>query len=54
MAMCFQLIVVVNATFCTVFGPGLALRGPDGSMHRAVDGLMDEKAVVFKLFCWGL
>ena len=37
-AMGFELIAVLNSTLCSMLGPGLALRGPDGSMHRAVDG----------------
>ena len=41
-AMGFELIAVLNSTLCSMLGPGLALRGPDGSMHRAVDGLMLE------------
>ena len=44
-AMGFELIAVLNSTLCSMLGPGLALRGPDGSMHRAVDGLMLEWAV---------
>ena len=44
MAMGFELIAVLNSTLCSMLGPGLALRGPDGSMHRAVDGLMLEWA----------
>ena len=43
-AMGFELIAVLNSTLCSMLGPGLALRGPDGSMHRAVDGLMLEWA----------
>ena len=31
-----ELLTVVNATLCAILGPGLALRGPDGSMHTAV------------------
>jgi len=34
-----ELMAVTISTFCTMFGPGHALRGPDGakSMHKAVD-----------------
>ena len=35
-----ELLTVVNATLCAILGPGLALRGPDGSMHTAVAGMM--------------
>jgi hypothetical protein len=37
-----------------MLGPGLALRGPDGSMHRAVDGLMLEYRLTFLFFTMGL
>ena len=36
-----------------MLGPGLALRGPDGSMHRAVDGLMLEYRLTFLFFTMG-
>ena len=41
-ALGFQLITVVSATLLSMLGPGLALRGPDGSMHTAVDGMVNE------------
>lgn len=34
---------VLTTIFLTVFGPGLALRGPIGSMTRAVDGMNHEQ-----------
>jgi len=54
MAMGFELIAVLNSTLCSMLGPGLALRGPDGSMHRAVDGLMLEYRLTFLFFTMGL
>jgi len=54
MAMGFELIAVLNSTLCSMLGPGLALRGPDGSMHRAVDGLMLEYRLTFVFFTLGL
>ena len=30
-----------GTTMLTMLGPGKALRGPDGSMHAAVDGMLD-------------
>ena len=36
-----------------MLGPGLALRGPDGSMHTAVDGMMVEYRVCFLFFVIG-
>jgi hypothetical protein len=53
-AMGFELIAVLNSTLCSMLGPGLALRGPDGSMHRAVDGLMLEYRLTFVFFTMGL
>ena len=53
-AMGFELIAVLNSTLCSMLGPGLALRGPDGSMHRAVDGLMLEYRLTFLFFTLGL
>jgi hypothetical protein len=32
---------VFGTTMLTMLGPGKALRGPDGSMHSAVDGMLD-------------
>ena len=39
------LLAVTIATFSTMFGPGMALRGPEGaaSMHKAVD-IMEQNA----------
>ena len=34
-ALGLQLITVVSTTLLSMLGPGLALRGPDGSMHTA-------------------
>ena len=49
-SMGFGLIAVVNATLCGMLGPGLALRGPNGSIHHAVDGLMIEYRSLVMLF----
>lgn len=53
-AMCFNLICVCNCTFCSMCGPGLALRGPDGSMHEAVEGMQAERAETFRFFAFGI
>jgi hypothetical protein len=34
---------ILTTVYCTVYGAGLALRGPLGSMVRAVDGMAAEK-----------
>lgn len=44
------LFCVCNTTFVSVWGPGLALRGPDGSMDLAVTGMIDERRQVFTAF----
>lgn len=48
--------MIVTTTFCCMWGPGLALRGPDGtrSVHAAVDSLKSEQVVVFSMFLGGL
>lgn len=39
---------------CVVFGTSLALRGPDGSMVNATNGMYRERRNVFKTFAFGL
>jgi hypothetical protein len=53
-ALGFQLITVVSATLLSMLGPGLALRGPDGSMHTAVDGMVNEYRNAFYTFLFGM
>lgn len=45
---------MVNATLCAILGPGLALRGPDGSMHTAVNGMMTHYKFTLMCFATGL
>ena len=49
-----ELLTVVNATLCAILGPGLALRGPDGSMHNAVQGMMTHYRFTLACFTLGL
>lgn len=51
-----QLCVIVTTTFCCMWGPGLALRGPDGvrSVNAAVENLKAEQGTVFAMFVAGL
>ena len=49
-----ELLTVVNATLCAILGPGLALRGPDGSMHNAVQGMMTHYRFTLACFTVGL
>ena len=48
------MMVVSHTTALSVLGAGLALRGPDGSMMTATDGLYEERTVVFRAFSVGL
>ena len=54
----FAVNVLLSTVFISVFGMGLALRGPLGSMVRAIDGKSTIRrialvivAVVFVQFC---
>lgn len=49
-----NLKVVSNTTILAVMGTSLALRGPDGSMIVATEGLYTERAKIFKAFGNGL
>mmetsp|Transcript_56605 Transcript_56605/g.113346 ORF Transcript_56605/g.113346 Transcript_56605/m.113346 type:complete len:225 (-) Transcript_56605:204-878(-) len=49
-----NLSCVSSTTALSVFGTGLALRGPDGSMVRAVDGMYAERSQIFATFGIGL
>mmetsp|Transcript_37794 Transcript_37794/g.43172 ORF Transcript_37794/g.43172 Transcript_37794/m.43172 type:complete len:265 (+) Transcript_37794:176-970(+) len=53
-AFCANMIVVSHTTALSVLGAGLALRGPDGSMVTATDGLYEERRSVFTTFGIGL
>ena len=53
-AMSLELMTVGGSMIAAIYGPGLALRGPDGSMHRAVDGMVLEYKLAFLIFVTGL
>uniref|UniRef100_A0A6S8ZTH6 Uncharacterized protein n=1 Tax=Ditylum brightwellii TaxID=49249 RepID=A0A6S8ZTH6_9STRA len=53
-AFCANILVVSQTTLLSVLGAGLALRGPDGSMMTATDGLYEERKTVFYSFGLGL
>lgn len=53
-AFCANMIVVSHTTALSVLGAGMALRGPDGSMMTATDGLYEERRAVFGIFGIGL
>ena len=45
-----SLFCIVTATFGQVWGPGLALRGPKGSVLKAYHAMKQENAVVMKAY----
>jgi len=53
-ALCANIVVVSHTTILAVFGTSLALRGPDGSMIIATEGLYSERGLIFKNFGRGL
>eukprot|EP00934_Nitzschia_sp_Nitz4_P007834 Nitzschia sp. Nitz4//scaffold229_size32011//11797//12905//NITZ4_007917-RA/size32011-snap-gene-0.3-mRNA-1//-1//CDS//3329542853//7824//frame0 len=53
-AFCANMVVVSHTTVLSVLGAGMALRGPDGSMMTATDGLYEERKSVFASFGMGL
>lgn len=42
--------ILICTLVLTVYGEGLAIRGPEGSMVKAVDGMVEEQANVFFYF----
>ena len=46
LTMCCGLEAAFGTTAITMLGPGLALRGPDGSMNKAVEGILAEYELV--------
>ena len=53
-ALMSNLLVVSHTTVLALMGTSLALRGPDGSMVVATEGLYAERALIFKTFGRGL
>lgn len=49
-----QLLTVVSTTLLAMLAPGLALRGPDGSMNTAVDSMIEEYRLAFFSFVLGM
>ena len=46
----FAIHTIVSTMFLSVFGPGLALRGPEGSMHKAVRQMAGEQKAILLFF----
>lgn len=53
-AFCANILVVSQTTLLSLLGSSLALRGPDGSMITATDGLYEERKIVYSAFTLGL
>ena len=53
-ALCLEIMALVKAMQLSIMGPGLALRGPEGSMTRAVLVMRSEYRGMQRLFYSGL
>ena len=49
----FNILTMAISSWCMIFGPGLAIRGPPGSMKRAVEGMRDEEKMTHIFFALG-
>ena len=52
-AICFNLATMALSTWCMINGPMLAIRGPSGSMGRAVAGMYSERKWALRSFWTG-
>lgn len=52
--MALQLLATINSTLCSLLGPALAIRGPDGAMHKAVDGMRTHYRFTLACFAVGI
>lgn len=50
----FNILTMAISSWCMIFGPGLAIRGPDGSMSRAVAGMYQERKFALRFFWLGI
>lgn len=53
-SICSSVTCVSLATITSIWGSGKALRGKDGSMDEAVDGMNSERPMIFRSFALGL
>lgn len=53
-SMCLEITALMTTTLLSMLGPGLALRGPDGATHPAVDGMIEEYQFAYLNFVLGL
>jgi hypothetical protein len=54
LSICANITCVSLSTITTIWGSSMALRGKDGSMDEAVDGISGERSLIFKAFATGL
>jgi len=53
-SICSNITCVSLSTITSIWGSGKALRGKDGSMDEAVEGMNNERHLIFKSFACGL
>mmetsp|Transcript_16710 Transcript_16710/g.25110 ORF Transcript_16710/g.25110 Transcript_16710/m.25110 type:complete len:223 (-) Transcript_16710:1686-2354(-) len=53
-AISFHMLAMVVSSWCMIFGPSLAIRGPPGAMIRAVRGLQQEEVFTHTTFALGM
>eukprot|EP00428_Durinskia_dybowskii_P081447 CAMPEP_0170421542 /NCGR_PEP_ID=MMETSP0117_2-20130122/35954_1 /TAXON_ID=400756 /ORGANISM="Durinskia baltica, Strain CSIRO CS-38" /LENGTH=192 /DNA_ID=CAMNT_0010680099 /DNA_START=32 /DNA_END=610 /DNA_ORIENTATION=- len=53
-SICSNITCVSLSTITTIWGSGKALRGSDGSMDEAVEGINQERGIIFSAFALGL
>lgn len=53
-SICSNIACVSLSTITNIWGSGKALRGKDGSMDEAVEGINAERALIFRAFAFGL
>lgn len=53
-SICANLTCVSLSTITSIWGSGKALRGLDGSMDEAVDGISKERSLIFQCFAVGI
>jgi hypothetical protein len=53
-SICSNITCVSLSTITNIWGSSKALRGKDGSMDEAVEGINDERALIFRAFAFGL
>lgn len=53
-SICSNITCVSLSTITTIWGSGKALRGVDGSMDEAVEGINNERNLIFTAFALGL